>query len=257
MILKGRVKDGWKIELKSAPKHNPFQPYYLTPMDLSEQSHLLAPTSKYLQKIDIKKNAQWTLTEEKLLDTYIEKSKGYKYIYNECYNYYYNISNTILILMIILPAILTILNTTSTIAKKYKTHIQIISIFISFLMTILGSIYKQYKFSEKLPQYEDLCKSFGKYIENLETVLSFPAGARPNPIQAIIMAKSDYDNFIEKEMFMPEHIIKKYIHKYEGRATLLDLTGDMYVNKRKINDLIRNNDALQKLVDHLQQEEVV
>lgn len=216
----------------------------------------VSPKNKYLQTIDVKKNQQWTLAEERLLDNYIEKSKGYKFIYNECYNYYYKLANMMLLLIIVLPALIAVLNTMSSIVKNYKFHIQITTIILGFLVTILGSIYKQYKLSEVLPQYEELCKSFGKYADNLETVLTFPASARPNPIQTIIMAKSDYDNFIEKEMFIPEHIIKRYVQKYEGRATLLDLTGDMEstINKRRINDLIEGNSVLKNLVEHLRED---
>jgi hypothetical protein len=175
-------------------------------------------------------SAKWSTSEEKTIQKYIDKSRGYQYLYNKTFYYYqyYHLLLTIPLAVISTLSIgsQTIFSTISaTNTSDQQSIYNIIGTILSVCVSFLTYLHMRFDFNGISTTCKSMASQFSNFADELEAILSFPREYRANPFQIITSIQTDYKKLtkLSENLIIPQKILEEYIAKHKDKVTLIDI----------------------------------
>lgn len=205
--------------------------------------------------------AQWSLTEEDTVQKYIDKARGYQYLYNKTF-YYYRFYHFLITIPLAIASTLSVALQTvfSTIIVTNQadqpTQYHLISTILSAIVSLLTYVHMQFNFDHSASYCKDLAIQYSNFADELEAMLSFPREYRANPVQVITSIQADYKKILKvsEPINIPRYILEKYVCLYHDKATLADIVGDFGIhteNGQMYSTVLQKNKVLANFVNKI------
>lgn len=158
-------------------------------------------------------NNKWNRTQEKLLQSWGEQAKGYKWMYNKS-EHDYRWWNNIIGLMSIGMAFFTFIITALSAVFTRKIELIVTSIIASAASTALASFYKFFNFNEQADSFRNAGIEFQKFISDLELELASSRKDRTDGVEYMKWSQNKFNELVEKGPFIPNSAMKKFIKNF-------------------------------------------
>jgi len=169
---------------------------------------------------DEKKNIEWNSQFEKLLEVWMQKAYGYRWIHDRCSKFYRKKHRLVSIPTLLLSTISSAVSFSTSDGSSLLGHFQS---GITITATILIAMQNYLKFQSEFEKHLLLSYSFATYYREIQSTLVMPKAYRDDPIDIINNKRLEYDRLLNNQVHIPNAILKEYTDKFKGKIILIDI----------------------------------
>jgi hypothetical protein len=179
-------------------------------------------------------NVAWNNQFEDLLETWMHKAYGYRWLHDTCSKYYRKKNRMISIPTLLLSTVMSAVSFSSSGSESDES--QLMAYFqsgLSVTATILIAMQNFLKFQSEYEKHALLSQSFSTYYREIQSTLVMPREYRDNPIEIINNKRLEYDRLLNNQVHIPNSILNDYIEKFKGKMVLIDLANGFHFRDEK------------------------
>jgi hypothetical protein len=179
-------------------------------------------------------NVAWNNQFEDLLETWMHKAYGYRWLHDTCSKFYRKRNRIISIPTLLLSTIMSAVSFSSSGSNSDES--ELMAYFqsgLSVTATILIAMQNFLKFQSEYEKHTMLSQSFATYYREIQSTLVMPREYRDNPIEIINNKRLEYDRLLNNQVHIPNAILNKYIEKFSGKMVLIDLANGFHFRDEK------------------------
>lgn len=179
-------------------------------------------------------DAVWNNQFEDLLETWMHKAYGYRWIHDTCSKFYRKKNRLISIPTLLLSTVMSAVSFSSSGSSDPES--QLMGYFqsgLSVASTILIAMQNFLKFESEFEKHTILSQSFSTYYREIQSILVMPREYRDNPIEIINNKRLEYDRLLNNQVHIPNSILNQYIEKFKGKMVLIDLANGFHFRDQK------------------------
>jgi hypothetical protein len=239
---------------------NPINP--INPININRDPNL-SVLCRYISSNTNDTNPNWALRDERIIRNYIQKAKGYRYLYNKTYYYYYWYHQIITIPLALSATLLTGVQVLSTALFDPENALQsqifnIITTILTFITSTYIGFELKFNFIGKAKACKSMASDFDEYQQELHLVLSLAPDLRANPMYVINNAQIEYHKLAANdEITIPKKIIEEYVLRFKDKYALVDIADDFddFSDTKEFYSMsLQKNNILKKFVHNIQNE---
>jgi hypothetical protein len=245
-----------------APAIRPIITTDIAPPDGCDQN--LSMFSRYLSPaLSGVSTSCWTLRDEKIIRNFIQKAKGYRYLYNKTYfNYLWwhrFITYPLGASAVLLSGVQVLSAALFNPANSYQNQVfNIITTILTFITSTYLGFQLTFNYIGTANNCKDMASDFDSFQQELQLVLSLSRELRANPMYVINNAQMEYNKLAKNDdVTIPQKIIDEYVRRFKDKYTLVDIADDFDEfsdNKELYTQSLQKNNILRKFVDNIQME---
>ena len=179
-------------------------------------------------------DATWNNQFEDLLETWMHKAYGYRWIHDTCSKFYRKKNRLISIPTLLLSTVMSAVSFSSSGSSDPES--QLMGYFqsgLSVASTILIAMQNFLKFESEFEKHAILSQAFSTYYREIQSILVMPREYRDNPIEIINNKRLEYDRLLNNQVHIPNSILNQYIEKFKGKMVLIDLANGFHFRDEK------------------------
>ena len=179
-------------------------------------------------------DAVWNKQFEDLLETWMHKAYGYRWIHDTCSKFYRKKNRMISIPTLLLSTVMSAVSFSSSGSSDPES--QLMGYFqsgLSVASTILIAMQNFLKFESEFEKHAILSQAFSTYYREIQSILVMPREYRDNPIEIINNKRLEYDRLLNNQVHIPNAILNQYIEKFKGKMVLIDLANGFHFRDTK------------------------
>lgn len=215
---------------------------------------------KYINSATSSMPLKWTRADERTVDIYIKKARGYKAVYNGSYfeyNFYYKL---ILYPLVVVSCLSIGFNLVSaTLANSGYTSdsnvLSIITACISGAAGVLTWLNSKTNYNNISKGCRDAGVAFSDFADELTTLIILPRERRANPYHVISSIQTDYKKMVKmySKYQIPSSVYRKLEAKHDAGTIILDVMDNVNYDGINIhNKSIEKNMITDVFIDSIQ-----